>query len=97
MPLYYSINNKSELDFLIEEGNGIAILEAKKSDVQSKSAKAVIEGKSNRHADRRYKVKEKNFRKGSCFDIIPHYALSFLLEAIRKKTEASLRAEMPKL
>ena len=97
MPLYYSDNNKSELDFLIEEGDGIAILEVKRFDGQSKSAKAVIEGKSNRHADRCYKVRDKNFGKGSYFDGIPHYALSFLLEAIRKKTEASLRVEMPKL
>ena len=97
MPLYYSDNNKSELDFVIEEGDGIAILEVKKSDGQSKSAKAVIEGKSNRHADRCYMARDKNFGKGSYFDGIPHYALSSLLEAIRKKTEATLRVEMPKL
>jgi hypothetical protein len=97
MPLYYSDNNKSELDFVIEEGDGIAILEVKKSDGQSKSAKTLIEGKSNRHADRCYKVRDKNYGKGSYFDGIPHNALSFLLESIRKKTEATLRVETLKL
>ena len=89
MPLYYSDNNKSELDFVIEEGNGIAVLEVKKSDGQSKSAKAVIEGRSNRHTNRCYKVRDKNFGKGSYFDGIPTTRfLSFLRQSERKRKPA---------
>lgn len=97
IPLCYSDNNKSELDFVLEENDGVAILEVKKGDGQAKSAKAVIEGKSNRRADRCYKVRGKNFAMGSYFYGIPHYALPFLLAEKKAVTENALQVELPKL
>ena len=89
--LYYSNNNKSELDFVIQDNNEPSILEVKMVKGNSKSAKAVIEGKSNRHASKCYKITNKNFSIGSYYYGLPHYALLFLLQMIRKNTVNSLK------
>lgn len=85
MSLYYSDNGVSELDFIIEKLSGPTILEVKKGNYPSKSAKAVMEGRSNRHASYCYKIRSGNFGKGDYYDGLPHYALSFLLEKIKKE------------
>ena len=91
--LYYSNNNKSEVDFVIQDDNKVAILEIKMAKGNSKSAKAIIEGIANRHADKCYKVTANNFSVGSYFYGLPHYALPFLLKKIKKKTVDSLKAD----
>lgn len=93
MPLCYSDNHKAELDFIIEDGSKIAILEAKQADGQSKSARATIEGKSNRHADICYKIRGKNFGLGSYYSGLPHYALPFLLNRINEDIENTLKID----
>ena len=92
-PLYYSDNGKTELDFIIQEDKKICILEVKMNQGQSKSAKAVIEGKSNRKADTCYKVYNGNMSKGSYYFGLPHYALPFLLQKINKETKNKMIVE----
>ena len=60
-------------------------IEVKQGNKQSKSARAVIEGKSNRHASICYKVRSGNFGIGSYYYGLPHYAFSFLLNKIKSK------------
>ena len=83
--LFYSDNGVSELDFIVETIDGPAIIEVKQGNKQSKSARAVIEGKSNRHASICYKVRSGNFGIGSYYYGLPHYAFSFLLNKIKSK------------
>lgn len=92
-PLYYSDNGKSEVDFVIQEDNKTTILEVKMAKGNSKSAKAIIEGKANRKAEKCYKITGKNFSKGTYYYGLPHYALPFLLSSIRENTKASLKVE----
>ena len=89
--LYYSNNNKSELDFVIQEGNEASLLEVKMAKGNAKSAKAVIEGKANRHASKCYKGTGKNFSRGSYYYGLPHYALLFLLEGLKEKLHETLK------
>ena len=91
--LYYSSNNKSELDFIIQDNNEPAILEVKMVKGNSKSAKAVIEGKANRHASKCYKVTNKNISTGSYYYGLPHYALIFLLDMLKEKTLNDLKVQ----
>ena len=91
--LYYSNNNKSELDFVVQDNGEPSILEVKMTKGNAKSAKAVIEGKANRHASKCYKVTSKNFSKGSYYYGLPHYALLFLLDYLKNKTLTNLQVE----
>lgn len=92
-PLYYSDNGKSEIDFVLQENNSISILEVKMNNGKSKSARAVIEGLSNRHASKCYKVTGNNFSIGSYYYGLPHYALGFLLDKIKDDIKNSLIVE----
>ena len=89
--LYYSNNGVTELDFLIETKEGPAIIEVKKGNQQSKSARAVIEGRANRHANVCYKIRNANFGRGAYFNGVPHYGFIFLLKKIRKELIDSLK------
>ena len=89
--LFFSNNGVSELDFVIDTINGPAILEVKMGNHNSKSARAVITGKSNRHASICYKVRSGNFGVGDYYYGLPHYALSFLLEILKKEIIDSLK------
>lgn len=91
--LYYSNNNKSELDFIIQDNNQPSLLEVKMVKGNSKSAKAVIEGNSNRHASKCYKITNKNFSIGSYYYGLPHYGLLFLLEMIKQNTINNLKVD----
>lgn len=92
-PLHYYDNGKSELDFLLQDGNKLAIVEVKMNKGPSKAARAVMEGKSNRKADVCYRVTNQNFSRGSYYYGLPHYALPFLLEGIAKKLRQSLMVD----
>ena len=96
-PLYYFDNGKSELDFIIQDDNKLAIIEVKMNKGKSKSAKAIMEGKSNHHADICYRVTDANFSLGTYYKGVPHYALPFLLEYIKTKLLKSLIVEPVKI
>lgn len=89
--LYYSYNYKSELDFVVQDDNESSLLEVKMTKGNAKSVKSVIEGKTNRHASKCYKITSKNFSVGSYYYGLPHYALLFLLEILEEKTTNNLK------
>ncbi len=84
LPLYYSRNKESELDFIIDTIKGVSIVEIKMGNKQSKASRAVIEGKSKRKAVKCFKIRDANFAKGDYYNGYPHYAFEFLLEDIKK-------------
>ena len=88
-PLYYSSDpaNHREIDFLLETKEGIVLVEEKSTNGKMASSKAVMEGKTPYRAARCIKVVRENFGKGEFFDVVPQYALPFLLEDYAKELD----------
>ncbi len=101
-PLYYFSNGEKhlEIDFLIEDDNGIILLEEKSVNNKMAASKNVIEGKTPYKASKCYKIIKENFGKGTFFTSIPQYATPFLLEQIKQENNKGIELkplEFPKI
>ncbi len=85
--LYYFSNGKDhlEIDFLLEDKDGIILLEEKSVNGKMAASKNVMEGKSPYKAKKCYKIIKENIGIGSFFTSIPQYGISFLLEDIKNE------------
>ncbi len=97
LPLYYFSNGSEhlEIDFIIENEDGIVLLEEKSTNGKMAASKAVMEGASPYKASECYKIMGGNFGKGSFYTSIPHSALPFLVTEMRQRMEKGV--EMPPL
>lgn len=86
-PLCYFSNGQEhlEIDFLIEDSEGIILLEEKSINGKMAASKNVMEGKTSYKAKKCYKIIKENFGEGSFFTSIPQYAAPFLLEQIKEE------------
>ncbi len=86
-PLYYFSNGKDhlEIDFLLEDNEGIILLEEKSVNGKMAASKNVMEGKTKYSAKKCYKIIRENFGEGAFFTSIPQYATPFLLEDIKRE------------
>lgn len=92
-PLYYFSKGSEhlEIDFIIESKDGINLIEQKSTNGKMAASKALMERKTQYKANKCYKVIKENFGKGSFYTSIPNYALSFLLEKIKKDEEKGMK------
>jgi Holliday junction resolvase-like predicted endonuclease len=92
LSLYYYSDTKrhQENDFLIEEKDGISVVESKAKNGKMASAKALAEGKTPYKILRVYKLISGNFGKGSFYFSLPQYAFPFLLETISGRLRKGL-------
>ncbi len=86
-PLYYFSNGKDhlEIDFLIEDIDGIILIEEKSVNGKMAASKNVMEGKTKYSAKKCYKIIRENFGTGSFFTSIPQYVTPFVLKDIKKE------------
>ena len=86
-PLCYFSNGQEHLkiDFLIEDSEGIILLEEKSINCKMAASKNVMEGKTSYKAKKCYKIIKENFGEGAFFTSIPQYATPFLLEQIKEE------------
>ena len=96
-PLFYFSNatNHLEIDFIIEDNDGIILIEEKSTNGKMAASKALMEGKSPYKAKKCYKIIKENFGKGSFYTSIPQYAFSFLLDSIKEELQEG--KELPPL
>ena len=87
LPLCYFSNGQEhlEIDFLIEDSEGIILLEEKSINGKMAASKNVMEGKTSYKAKKCYKIIKENFGEGAFFTSIPQYATPFLLEQIKEE------------
>ena len=90
--LYYFSNGQDhlEIDFLLEEDDGIILLEEKSTNGKMAASKNVMTGKTPYKAKKCYKVIQENFIEGSFFLSIPQYALPFLLKKIKEESSKGI-------
>lgn len=99
-PLSYYSDTKRHLenDFLLEDKEGIDVIESKSTNGKMASAKALAEGKTPYTIHRVYKLSQGNFSKGDYFFSLPQYAFLFFLEEEKKKIEEGLKLDpLPKI
>lgn len=96
-PLYYfsSGANHLEIDFIIENIDGIILIEEKSVNGKMAASRAVMEGRTQYKAVKCFKIIKENFGEGSFYTSIPHYAFPFLLEDM--KTALKKGFELPPL
>ena len=84
-PLYYfsSGANHLEIDFIIENIDGIILIEEKSVNGKMAASRAVMEGRTQYKAVKCFKIIKENFGEGSFYTSIPHYAFPFLLEDMK--------------
>lgn len=92
-PLYYYSNTLKHLenDFLIEDGDGISVIESKANNGKMASSRLLKSGKTPYHIKNVYKLVAHNFGKGDFFITIPQFAFPFLLEKIQEEWKKGLK------
>ncbi len=92
LPLYYFSNGKEhlEIDFILEDNEGIILLEEKSVNGKMAASKNVMEGKTKYKAKICYKIIQENFGQGKFYTTIPQYAISFLLDKIKFDLEKGI-------
>lgn len=95
LPLYYFSNGKEhlEIDFILEDNEGIILLEEKSVNGKMAASKNVMEGKTKYKAKICYKIIQENFGQGNFYTSIPQYAISFLLDKIKFDLEKGINFE----
>ncbi len=93
--LYYFSNIQDHLviDFLIEDNDGIILIEEKSTNGKMAASRNVMEGKIPYSAKKCYKIINANFGIGSFYTSIPQYATSFLLEQIKAECDKGMDLE----
>lgn len=92
LPLYYFSNGTDhvEIDFIIENKDGVILLEEKSTNGKMAASRAVMEGKTPYKANKCYKIIRENFGSGSFYITIPQYALPFVLDNIKDELEKGM-------
>ncbi len=86
LPLYYFFKGEDHLEigFLIEDNDGILLIEEKSTNGKMAASRSVMEGRTPYKAKACYKIIQENIGKGSFFTVIPQYAAPFLFSMIRE-------------
>ncbi len=85
LDLYYFSNGTKhlEIDFIIEDSDGIILLEEKSVNRKMAASRNVMEGKTHYKAKKCYKIIKENIGQGSFYTSIPQYGTPFVLENIK--------------
>ncbi len=89
LPLYCFSNGCEhlEIDFIVESNDGLILFEEKSTNGKMAASRAIMEGKANQRASKCYKIIKENFGEGSFYTSVPQYAVSFLLDDIKKELD----------
>lgn len=102
LSLYYFSNGQDhlEIDFLIEDIDGVILFEEKSTNGKMSASRNVMEGKTHYKGKRCYKIIKENIGKGSFYLSIPQYATPFVLEQIKDNINKGVelkKLEYPKI
>ncbi len=86
-PLFYFLNGSDhlEIDFILEDNDGILLIEEKSVNGKMRASRMVMQGNSPYKAKCCYKIIRNNFGKGDFFTSIPHYGAPFILDDLFNK------------
>ncbi len=92
-PLYYFSNGRDhiEVDFIVEGNDGLLLFEEKSTNGKMAASRAIMEGRTNQRASKCYKIIKENFGEGSFYTSVPQYAVSFLLDNIKRELDKGYR------